>query len=146
VLYSFCTLFWLFWGAKKGSFLGSTQKKSDDGRGAATSDRRNASRLLVLLAHNPLSPDRDFFGHHPKKVPLNKTFRNGQKKCIFLRVIRTELGTLGLGRNSGTSGDFQLTRSSQQIHFGVHAPTIAEDPSRVNVDVRRSDRRRSSLA
>jgi hypothetical protein len=26
---SFCTIFWLFWGAKKGgSFLGSTQKKS----------------------------------------------------------------------------------------------------------------------
>jgi hypothetical protein len=115
----FAHVFGFFGALKKGTFFACTQKKSAEVRGSASSDCRNASRFLVFLAHPSLSPDRDFFGPHPKKVPLNKTFRGWSKKCIFLSVIRTEVGILGLGRNSGASGDFQLTRSAPSLQDAV---------------------------
>jgi hypothetical protein len=56
-LTSFCTLFWLFWGAKKGpTFLGSTQKKSDgaSGRGRGGMESSIAASDPNSFAPRPL--------------------------------------------------------------------------------------------
>jgi hypothetical protein len=68
---------------------------------------------------HPCPPTATFLGPTQKKSPSTKSSEDGQKKCIFLRVIRTQLGILWLGRNSGTSGDFQLTRSAPSLQDAV---------------------------
>ena len=85
---SFCTLFWLFWGAKKGDFFGVDPKKLAP-----------LAKAIAIKSVPPSSLNAkkapDFFGLHPKKglfpLPSPHLFSSQGRGPDFGELSRAEV-------------------------------------------------------